>query len=240
MVVIGGAVFLLSAFFVELLSASFNRLTIQQTLFRLDFRYWSPSLTYPLWLIFALLAIDAVTFRQPSPDTAATGKRSVFVNAVVFIIKVCLAILFAYYCVSVCIPIQGYGGWWYFVNLLLLAAFLMKWMLLYQTRKRTDFTPEMLDVRKRFLIMSLTITVELGILNFLFLTGLIRHFSTPTVYWFSFGAYSHWVTLSFVLICLATGITIFVITKWLAAIRRTCQANRQTSLDTNLQTEANS
>ncbi len=234
-VVVGSVLLLGIAIFAEPLLKYFDRLTVQQYLFRLDFRYWPPGLAYPLWLIFGLLLFDAITYRKPTTETKEVGKwRQRYISAV-FAIKVCLAVLTTYFLIDIYIPIRGYWIWLYSGNLLLFAIFLTKWSIIYKTRTRTDFTTEILNVRRRFLIMSLTITGELGIFNFLQLSGLLRRLFYPLWYWFGYGAYSHWGALAFFLICAAIGVTLFVIKEWLVAIKQVKIANRQTLPEINQQ-----
>ncbi len=232
-VVVCSGLLLGTAIFAEPLLKYFDRLTVQQYLFRLDFRYWPSGLAYPLWLIFALFLIDAITFRKPPTDKIEISKWRQRFEAVVFGVKICLVILIAYFFLNVCTTIRGYWIWWYSGNLLLLAVFLAKWSLIYKIRNKTDFTPETLNVRKRFLTMSVTIIGELGIFNFLQLTGLIRRLSYPLWYWFGYGAYSHWGALAFFLICAAVGITLFVIKEWLVTIKRARHAKRQVAIESN-------
>jgi hypothetical protein len=66
----------------------------------------------------------------------------------------------------------------------------------------------------------------LGIYNFLLLAGLEWRFSYSLWRWFGFGDYSHWAAVSFIAICIATGLTIFVLKEWLMAVRQVWKVNK--------------
>jgi len=233
-VIIAGLLFLGIAFFAE---SFFEPRILLWWLFRLDFRYWTPDVAYPLWLIVALLVAHALTFLLPRADVPEARQWTLQFESALFSVKVCLALIIAYSFVNISVPIRGHWFWWYPANLLLFALFLVGWSLIYKTKNQTKFTQEMLNVRKRFLIMSCTIVAELGIIHFLYLTGLIRFLSTPLWHWLGYGYYTHWGVLALCLICAAVGIMLIVIKEWLAAILRVRKANRQKLSNTGQQEE---
>jgi len=103
-------------------------------------------------------------------------------------------------------------SWWYFLVLLLIVAFSIKWYILFQSWD--DLDPVDIDVGKQFLLMSITITAELLILVLLHVSGLARHIGYSLWTWFSFGSYSHGAALAFLLICAAIAITYYVVKEW--------------------------
>jgi len=224
--VVGGLLFLGAA----LLAESFDRLTLLQWLYRLDFRYWFPSFAYPLWLILALILFDVGTFSLTRINAAEAGKRRLRFSTTVFAIKVFLVLSITYLCLNHLILIRSHWFWWYLANLLLFAFFLAEWSLIYQTKNRDDLTPEMLNVRRRFLIMSYTVTCELGIYNLLNISGLLGNISYSLWEWFGYGIYSHMAALTFSLICAVLSVTFFMIKEWLEAIRQACKVHRKVLL----------
>ena len=216
---------------------SFDRLTLRQFLFRLDFRYWHPNLAYPLWLIFTLLAINTVSswlFRADHSESGRWGQRF---KSIIFATTICLIILITYLFINLCTPLPKHWFWWYPANLILFAVFLMEWYLIYTTKSRIDLTCEAINVRKWFLVMSFTITGELVIYNVLYMTGLIRFLSYPLWNWFGYGGYSHMAAFTFLLICASFVITFFVFKEWLAAIRQTRKAEQKESTEKQQQSE---
>ena len=105
--------------------------------------------------------------------------------------------------------------WWYFVVLFLSVAFSIKWYLLAQSWDDLDL--EDIEIGKQFLRMSITITIEMLILILLKATGLLSHFYNPLERWLGFGDYSHMGLLSFLLICLAVAVTVYVVKEWFTA-----------------------
>ena len=231
--VVGGLVFLPSA----VLAGHVDRLILLQCLYRLDLRYWFPAFAYPLWLMVAFLAFDAITSRQRRTDTVEPGKWRRRFDTAIIAIKSCLIILIAYFSINMCVPFREHWFWWYPANLFLLGIFLTNWFLIYKTRSGTNFTQDILNVRKRFLAMSLTVTGELGIYNVLLWTGLLNRLYYSLWTWFGLGVYSHLAVLTFFLICLAIGITSFVLKEWLAAIRQARKANREGLANNHQQSE---
>ncbi len=106
--------------------------------------------------------------------------------------------------------------WWYFVLLLLIVGFSIKWFFLFQSWD--DLAPTDLEVGKRFLRMSITISIELLIVALLNAVGLLRQLSYPLWSWFGYGSYSHMGALAFLLICISVGITIYVVREWFIAV----------------------
>ena len=220
----GGLLFLGSV----LLPGGLDRLTLLQWLYRLDFRYWFPSIAYPLWLIFAILLFDALTFRTTRINTAESGNRSLRFATTIFSIKVFATIYIIFLFLNHSVVVRSHWLWWYPANLALLSLFLAEWQLILKTKNRYGFMPEILNVHRRFLIMSCTVICVLGVYNFLHISGLIRYFSYPLWEWFGYGIYSHMAAFAFFLICIASILTIFVVKEWLFAVRQTRKTNRIT------------
>ena len=106
--------------------------------------------------------------------------------------------------------------WWYLVTLALIVAFSIKWFLLF--RSWDDLDSEEIDIAKRFLCMSITVTAIMLILVLSNMTGLLRIFYDPLRYWISYGAYSHMGLLTFFLICGIVGIIAYVVKEWLITL----------------------
>ena len=106
--------------------------------------------------------------------------------------------------------------WWYFVGLLLIVVFSIKWFQIF--RAWDDLEPTDSEIAKRFLHMSITISAEILIIILLNAVGFIRPLSLPLWYWLNFGHYSHAGILVFLVICIAVTATVYVIKEWLIAV----------------------
>jgi hypothetical protein len=102
--------------------------------------------------------------------------------------------------------------WWYFAALIVIVFFSVKWYILSQTWE--DYDEEDIIVGRKFMTMSFTITGELLVLVLLKSIGFLGRFSYPLWRWFGFGEYSHMALLTFMLVCAAVVLTIYMIKEW--------------------------
>ena len=105
--------------------------------------------------------------------------------------------------------------WWYFAVLLVIAAFSIRWYLLFQAWDELD--PVDSEVAAKFLRMSITMTAEMLLVVLLNATGFIHYFYYPISQWLAYGAYSHMAAFTFLLICAAIIATIYVVKEWCIA-----------------------
>jgi hypothetical protein len=184
-----------------------------------------------LWLIFAFLAVDAVTFRQSPTDAAEAGMWKLRFESVIFSTKIALVIFIVYAVFNIRSPQSRFWFWWYLASTVLFSVFLSQWLFIHKTKNQTDLLYETRNAQKRFLTMFYTVTAEWALFNFLHLSGLLFYPSELLWLWFRFGVYSHLAAFTFFLICLAFGITLFVVKEWLAAIRQAYKAHRNVPTD---------
>jgi len=104
-------------------------------------------------------------------------------------------------------------SWWYFVVLLLIVAFSVKWFWLFQSWDDLDQVDA--DIGKRFLYMSITLTVEMLILVLLNATGVLRYIFSPLWYWVGYGHYSNWCFPILLLMGVVVTVTIYVVKEWI-------------------------
>lgn len=109
--------------------------------------------------------------------------------------------------------------WWYFLCLIAVLAFSVRWFFLYQKKIEGDFDPQSLKEAKWFMRLSGTITGVLVVLIVLHRFGLIRPMYYSLHYMFGMGAFSIWALLIFFGILVLIGLLVFLAWKWVAAFQ---------------------
>ena len=109
---------------------------------------------------------------------------------------------------------------WYFLVLLVIVAFSVKWFLLAKAWYDEGFDDNDHESASKFLLMSVTITAELLILVVLHATALLQSLSWPLWIWLQFGTYSNMAMVAFFLAILAVIVTFYITKEWLAFVLR--------------------
>lgn len=109
--------------------------------------------------------------------------------------------------------------WWYFLCLITVLAFSVRWFLLYQKKINDDFDSQSLEEAVWFCRLTGAVTVVLAVLVVLHRTGLLRkaYYTLNTM--FGYGAFSIWALLIFAVIFGLIGLFVYLVGKWLATIR---------------------
>ena len=110
--------------------------------------------------------------------------------------------------------------WWYFLVLVVIVAFSIKWFMIAKAWYNDDLDEVDFLSAKKFLLMSITITAELLIMILLHATTLVRILYWPLWIWFRFGTYSHTAAFAFLLFVVAVVVTLYVFKEWLAFVLR--------------------
>jgi hypothetical protein len=115
-------------------------------------------------------------------------------------------------------------AWWYFLEIIIVLAFAMRWFLLYQTYVNDDFDPQSSEEAKWFCILSGTITFIFAVLAFLhrfFRFFLLYYAYYPLYSWFRLGhgAFSLTALLIFIISLATLGLLIALVWKWLTTLQ---------------------
>ena len=103
--------------------------------------------------------------------------------------------------------------WWYFIVLLLIVAFSIKWYRIVQDWP--EFDPHDRETESRFLRMSIVLSVEGLLLVILNATSVLSLLYVPFGQWIRLGVYSHTAGIAFLIPCLAGALTFYVVREWL-------------------------
>ncbi|MDR2171106.1 MAG: hypothetical protein LBP59_13260 [Planctomycetaceae bacterium] len=109
-------------------------------------------------------------------------------------------------------------SWWYFVCLIIVVTFSIRWYLFYQKYIDDDFDWQSLDECKWFCILSGTITAILAIIVILHRYSLLGYFYYPVYYWLGFGGFSFFALQIFTVIFVIIGTLVFLIYKWITTL----------------------
>jgi hypothetical protein len=105
-------------------------------------------------------------------------------------------------------------AWWYFICLIAVVGFSIRWYLFYQTYKNNDFDPLSSEEAKWFCLLSGTITFLGIVFIFLYRFSLLRWLFSPLSLWFGFGTVSFASLLLLISIFVVVGFLVFLICKW--------------------------
>ncbi|MDR2171952.1 MAG: hypothetical protein LBP59_17545 [Planctomycetaceae bacterium] len=109
--------------------------------------------------------------------------------------------------------------WWYFIGLIIIVVFSIRWYMLYQKYVNNDFDPVSLDECKWFCALSGTITILFAIIVFLHRFSLLNSIYYPLYSWFGFGAFSFVALLIFTVIFVLIGALVFLIYQWITTLQ---------------------
>jgi len=109
--------------------------------------------------------------------------------------------------------------WWYFLCLIIVLGFSVRWFLLYQTHVNDDFDPQSREEAKWFCWLSGTITGLLTLLVVLHRIGVMRRMYHTFYLMFGQGHFSIWALFIFAGIFAVIGLFIFLTGKWISSIQ---------------------
>ncbi|MDR1963187.1 MAG: hypothetical protein LBQ50_05370 [Planctomycetaceae bacterium] len=109
--------------------------------------------------------------------------------------------------------------WWYFLGLVAVLAFSVRWFLLYQTYINENFDLQSLEEAKWFCRLSGTLTFLLAVFIFLHRFSLLRWLYNPLYFWLGFGAFSFSALLIFTVIFVMIGFVVFLVWKWMTTLQ---------------------
>lgn len=109
--------------------------------------------------------------------------------------------------------------WWYFLCLVAVLTFSVRWFFLFQKKINDDFDPQSFDEARAFCRLTGVLTVVLAIVMVLHRTGLMRRIYATLNYMFGFGAFSIWALLIFFGILTVIGVIVAMVWKWLGTIQ---------------------
>ncbi|MDR2642158.1 MAG: hypothetical protein LBC74_05125 [Planctomycetaceae bacterium] len=112
-------------------------------------------------------------------------------------------------------------AWWYFICLIIVVGFSIRWYLLYQTYKNNDFDPLSSEEAKWFCMLSGTITFLGIVFIFLHRFSLLRWLFNPLYLWFGVGTVSFASLLLVISIFAVVGFLVFLICKWVDVLLAT-------------------
>ena len=108
--------------------------------------------------------------------------------------------------------------WWYFLCLVIVLAFSVRWFLLYRTLVNDDFDPQSLEEAQWFCWLSSTTTAVLALLVVSHQIGLMRYMYFTLNYTFGYGGFSFWALLIFAVIIGVIGLLAALTWKWISSI----------------------
>ena len=109
--------------------------------------------------------------------------------------------------------------WWYFLCLIAVLGFSVRWFLLFQKKINDEFDPQSLEEAKWFCWLTGAVTALLAVLVVLHRTGLLRRAYTSLNYMFGYGAFSIWALLIFFGILAVIGMIVALAWKWIGTIQ---------------------
>jgi hypothetical protein len=109
--------------------------------------------------------------------------------------------------------------WWYFLCLILVLGFSVRWFLLLQARINDDLDSQGLEEAKWFCWLSGTITGLSVLLILLHQTGMMRRMYRTLNLMFGYGHFSIWALLIFAGIFGIIGLLVFLTGKWISSIQ---------------------
>jgi hypothetical protein len=108
--------------------------------------------------------------------------------------------------------------WWYFLGVLVVLAFSVRWFLLYQKSVNNDFDLQHSEEAKWFCLLSGTLTFLFIVFVFLHRILLLRRLFYPLYWWFGYGRFSFEALLIFTAVFVIIGITVFLVWKWITVL----------------------
>ncbi|MDR1964120.1 MAG: hypothetical protein LBQ50_10110 [Planctomycetaceae bacterium] len=108
---------------------------------------------------------------------------------------------------------------WYFLGLIGVPVFSVRWFLLYQTYINDDFDLQSLEEAKWFCRLSGTLTFLFIIFVFLHRFSLLRRLYNPLYFWLGYGTFSFVALLIFTMIFVIIGFVTFLVWKWITTLQ---------------------
>jgi hypothetical protein len=109
--------------------------------------------------------------------------------------------------------------WWYFLGLITVSVFSVRWFLLYQKHLNDEFDLQSSEECKWFCRLSGTITLLLAVFVFLHRFSLLRRFYNPLYFWFGYGNFSYEALLIFTIIFVIIGVITFLVWNWITTLQ---------------------
>jgi hypothetical protein len=110
-------------------------------------------------------------------------------------------------------------SWWYFLGLITVLGFSVRWFLLYQKHLNDEFDPQSLEECKWFCRLSGTVTLIFAVFVFLHRFSLLRRLYYPLYFWFGYGNFSLLALLIFTIIFVIIGVITFLVWKWITTLQ---------------------
>jgi hypothetical protein len=110
-------------------------------------------------------------------------------------------------------------SWWYFLGLITVLGFSVRWFLLYQKHLNDEFDPQSLEECKWFCRLSGTVTLIFAVFVFLHRFSLLRRLYYPLYFWFGYGNFSFLALLIFMIIFVIIGVITFLVWKWITTLQ---------------------
>lgn len=107
--------------------------------------------------------------------------------------------------------------WWYFLCLIAVLAFSVRWFILYVKMVDDEFDPQSLEEARWFCLLTGSLTGLFAVLLVLHRTGLMRRMHGTLNYMFGFGAFSIWALLIFFGILAVIGMIVALAWKWVSS-----------------------
>jgi hypothetical protein len=104
--------------------------------------------------------------------------------------------------------------WWYFLGLITVLGFSVRWFLLYQKHLNDEFDLQSSEECKWFCWLSGTITLLLIVLVFLHRLLWLPRFYYPLYFWFGYGNFSFEALLIFATIFVIISVIAFLVWRW--------------------------
>jgi len=165
---------------------------IQKRIWKLLRTYWSEWAGNTLILILGMLLVSVCFVSTPTFDRIITGVVQSF-------------------------DFRGWP-WWYFVILAVIAAFSVKWYLICRKRCNDRFDESDFESVRKYITMSVTITIELLILTLLHMAALLECFYRSLWTCFKYGIYSHKALFTLFVIVFVVCLTVHVVKVWLVFV----------------------
>lgn len=108
--------------------------------------------------------------------------------------------------------------WWYFVCLAILVIFSIRWGLI--RRDFDDYDEFEQEEAKRFVRLSVFLTVLVGLILILHGFNLLWRFTEPLKHWFGYGTFSKMGAVSFGLVIAILIPLIYFVKEWFVTFRR--------------------
>ncbi len=112
-----------------------------------------------------------------------------------------------------------YWPWWYILPVLVFLGLAIKWCSVYSGIANNTIPLARREIELTFVVMTMTIAVEVGIFLILCLAGLVSTIFSPLYFLVNFGYFSFRAAIVILCLLAATGWTLFTVWMWYDAVR---------------------